>query len=77
MQTTLSERLAETRAKAGYSRRALGIAAGLSPRIVSLVEAGQTTPKRSTLEALALVLGCHVEWLATGNGPRMRRRVAS
>lgn len=79
MANTICERLAETRAEAGYSRRALGVAAGLSARIVALVESGKTAPKRSTLEALAEVLGCHAEWLATGNGPRMmrRKRVAS
>lgn len=74
MANTICERLAETRAEAGYSRRALGVAAGLSARIVALVEAGKTAPKRSTLDALAAVLGCHAEWLATGRGPRMMRR---
>ena len=77
MADTICERLAETRAEAGYSRRALGVAAGLSPRIVALVESGKTAPKRSTLERLAEVLGCHAEWLATGRGPRRRRRVSS
>lgn len=78
MTSTICERLAETRTEAGYSRRALGVAAGLSARIVALVESGKTAPKRSTVDALAEVLGCHAEWLATGNGPRMRRkRVAS
>lgn len=77
MTNTICERLAETRAEAGYSRRALGVAAGLSARIVALIESGKTSPKRSTLDALADVLGCHAEWLATGNGPRMRRKRAS
>ena len=74
MQTTLSQRLAERRAEVGLSGRHLGVAAGLSPRIVALIESGKTAPKRSTLEALAGVLGCHTEWLASGTGPRLVRR---
>ena len=74
MQVTMSQRLAERRAEVGLSGRALGVAAGLSARIVSLIETGRANPKRETLEAIAGVLGCHAEWLATGNGPRLVRR---
>lgn len=77
MQTTIAQRLAERRAEVGLSGRALGVAAGLSARIVSLVETGRANPKRQTIEALASVLGCHVEWLASGTGPRLVRKRAS
>ena len=74
MSKTLPERLAERRVEVGLSGRALGVTAGLSARIVSLIETGRANPKRETLEALAVVLGCHAEWLASGNGPRLVRR---
>jgi transcriptional regulator with XRE-family HTH domain len=73
----LSKRLAERRAEVGLSGRALGALAGLSTRIVALIERGETNPKRTTIERLSEVLGCHAEWLASGTGPRLRRKKAA
>ena len=73
----LSKRLAERRAEVGLSGRALGALAGLSTRIVALIERGETNPKRTTIDALAVALGCHAEWLASGCGPKLKRKKAA
>lgn len=65
----LSDRLRIARERAGLSARALGRAAGLGTRTISLLESGaRPDPRRSTIEAISKTLGVSLEWLLLGTG---------
>jgi len=67
--TSLPSRLRLARQRAGLSARAVGRAAGLGERTVSLLESGaRSDPRRSTLEAIARALNVSLEWLLLGKG---------
>lgn len=67
---TLAERLTWARDKAGISQEALSLAAGLSSRLVGMIERGsRPNPEVKTIRAIALTLDVKVGWLVSGDAP--------
>jgi transcriptional regulator with XRE-family HTH domain len=65
----LGRRLAQARALGSVSRRRLSFLAGVSPRIVQMLESGHIQdPLTSTLQKVAGALGVSMDWLAGGEG---------
>jgi transcriptional regulator with XRE-family HTH domain len=60
LQTRFGERLREARHKAGLTRAALAESAGLTPRHVAKIEAGQINPTLATMAAVARLLGTEI-----------------
>ena len=68
MQTHWIHRLRERRQQQGLSQSALAQRAGVSPRLISDLEAGrQQTTSPQKLQALATALGVTRRYLCTGN----------
>ncbi|WP_437617199.1 helix-turn-helix domain-containing protein [Sorangium sp. So ce834] len=66
---TLGARLQNLRTFAGVSRRRLSQIAGIAPALVGMIERGKVaSPQAGTLVRIARVLGCSIDWLATGTG---------
>jgi transcriptional regulator with XRE-family HTH domain len=67
--TDLAARLADARTKADISQEVLSRAAGLSSRLVGMIERGtRPNPGLNTITSLAEVLGVKVAWLISGEG---------
>lgn len=54
------------------SRKALAESARISTRALDQYRSGDTDPTRRKLIAMARAAGVNVEWLATGEGPKLR-----
>lgn len=67
---TLESRLTWARESAGISQARLSGLAGLSSRLVGMIERGdRPNPGMNTLKAMADVLGVKVGWLVSGDEP--------
>ena len=68
----LGERIREARAAKGLSQRELAVKAGVSAGQIGHLEKGsRDNPERETSVAIAAALEVGVEWLLTGNNPRV------
>lgn len=65
---TLGDRLAEVRKKAGLSTRALDRLAGLTEGHCWIIEKKNGNTAASTIDSLARVLGCSLDYLVRGEG---------
>ncbi len=70
---SLVTRLVWARTKAEISQEVLSLAAGLSSRLVGMIERGsRPNPELSTVTAIAGVLDVKMGWLVSGEGPTPR-----
>ncbi|MFL6139915.1 MAG: helix-turn-helix domain-containing protein [Frankiaceae bacterium] len=65
---TIGERIAELRARRGWTQAQLAVELELSHSYVSLLEAGKRTPRERVLHQIAERLSCSVDYLLTGRG---------
>lgn len=68
MSETIPERLQKLRARCGLSGRELGKLAGLSSSACSAIEKGTGNYELKTLNPIASVLGCSLDYLVNGEG---------
>lgn len=64
----VGERLASARAMKALTLRAVATAAGVSPQAILLIERGESEPRISTVEEIAVALDVAPGWLAYGEG---------
>ncbi|PXX79454.1 DNA-binding XRE family transcriptional regulator [Rivihabitans pingtungensis] len=66
----IGHRIREARKQRGYNQQWLAEQIGVSQPSVSDWESGRNDPTMDNLAMAARVLDVHIEWLATGRGPR-------
>lgn len=67
---SISVRIREAREKNGLSQAELAVAVGVTRGACGHWEQGKSSPSLDNLAKIAIALGVHFEWLATGRGPR-------
>jgi transcriptional regulator with XRE-family HTH domain len=67
---TFAGRLKCARDETGLTQLELAVQAGFRPESISRWERGENEPELANARALAEALGCSIDWLVSGVGPR-------